>query len=383
MWAERSQHLLSPADIGEAIGDHVPELDAVMEAVADEVSAFQGILHASAKVPSAVLTAATQAANDLLDLLYDVSYGRGRPALRTTRGLIELAITMADITSDPDLAERYARHEYVTAIQFADTSAGLTHLRGNDLKGERHRRKKLRASAASGQAAAIKDYGPGFQRAWSPENLYERARRHGLDGLYEFYRISSAGTHASAGGLFGLGVDINDVRTHRIGAPDLSMVAVALDQGVLAYRTLIERLRDAYGLQPDRLLRALDGLDAQYPALRKAMLAIEKEITPDTPTPKPTVIRVVHTDGRRQWMLHDVARGLVIACDVPDASRENLEAVEASVDEGERVVPQPRRHLLAVGFIGAEARPLPGAKWYSDRMLVPFEEPVIVADRQR
>jgi len=315
-------------------------------------------------------------------LLYDVAYGRGRPALRTTRSLIDLAVTMADITTDPDLAERYARHEFVTATQVAETSAGLANLRGNDLKAERHRRKKLKTSASSGLAAAIKDYGSSFRRSWHQDNLYERAKRHGLEGLYEFYRITSAGTHAAAGGLFGLGIDINGERTHRIGAPDLSMAAIALEQGVLAYRTLVKQLGKSYGLQTERLLRALDDLDAQYTALRKATLAIDKEVTPEFPTPKPVVIRVLHSDGRRQWMLHDVARGRLIACEAPQAPDEQLAAIEAHLDEGEQRYPTRRRPLLSIAFFGAEAQPLSGATWYSDRMLVPFEERAVVADEQ-
>jgi hypothetical protein len=256
-------------------------------------------------------------------------------------------------------------------------SAGPPTCRGKDLKAERHRRKKLKSAAASELAAAISDYGPAFQRSWHSDNLYERAKNHGLDSLYEFFRVSSAGTHATAGGLFGLGVEINDVQTHRLG-PDLSMSAIALDQGVLAYRTLVKQLGISYGLQIDQLLDALDGLDAQYPELRKALSHIDKAITPEVPTPKPAVIRVLHTDGRRQWMLHDVARGVVIACSAPDWPRETLETIERQLDEGERVVPRPRRHLLSVGLLGAEAQPISDAKWYSDRMLLPFEEPMVV-----
>src|SRR5207253_1751324 len=52
----------------------------------------------------------------------------------------------------------------------------------------------------SSSTAAVRLYGRQFRRTWSSQDLSTRARRHGLETLYEFYRMASSVLHGTAGG---------------------------------------------------------------------------------------------------------------------------------------------------------------------------------------
>ncbi|MCA1706717.1 MAG: hypothetical protein LC808_27015 [Actinobacteria bacterium] len=118
---EAKSPLDAPEEIGEMLRQSLPDLEPLLLDTylwVNEVVKFGHGREPAEHPPEAAL--------DFLDLITDICRGRGRPALRSARSLFELLITLHDITSSPDLAERYFRHQFVVSQQMATLDMGKT-----------------------------------------------------------------------------------------------------------------------------------------------------------------------------------------------------------------------------------------------------------------
>jgi hypothetical protein len=207
-------------DIHEELGDALPFTHEAIS-LADQTDATQ-------RARGRILA---QASNDYLDLLYEATCGRGRPALRTARTLFEHLVNYRSIDTDSAMAERYCDHESLGAVLDLElNTAQEDEFEGKLRKRFRHWRNRLERTHYSAAKAAIGKYGPSYRSSWAVRTVLERARVHGLEGDYDFYRLCSAISHGTASGTIGIRAEVAGTDVVRTG-PALSLVPLALRYG--------------------------------------------------------------------------------------------------------------------------------------------------------
>lgn len=354
------------------IAEHLPEYGRAVTEIRRELGAHGGRVHPFAH--SGVSLLLVQTANDFIDLLDDLGMGRGRPAMRGLRSIFESLITMLDIASgDSDAADRYAEQYSVVTYQAATMRAGLSGLAGNDLRSERHRRRKQERIHKQAHDEAIAKRGGRLRRSWTDESLEDRAARHGYAEDYDLYRVLSSSTHVTAGGARGVARRYDDSLVYRFG-PDLDNCPLALNEGLRFFRLFVEALSAHTGVPAERVIDTLTALEPLCGAYRKFILSIDSAMWPDElPVIGMIVVRALLPDGHRKWLIHDNQQGRIIECSRPkNATREQLEATEPLLDEVEET-PRDSEEWVTVALEGVTADPLPDAKWRPDGLLVPLD----------
>jgi len=217
--------------LGELAGRFVAGCTVTASAVGPAMSAaHQALRDRGDDVGEATRNVMTHVANDSLDLLYELTHGRGRPAMKAARSLYEHQIA-AELVTDPGLARRYLDHDPVGRRYFAALDRPERFLRGKALKAYRFRRAKVERDARVAAEAAVASYGPGFRRGWTPLSLRDHAQALGRDGDYPFYKSASLPTHGAAAGLYGTRMDIGEAVVHRTG-PALAVCSLAAVYGI-------------------------------------------------------------------------------------------------------------------------------------------------------
>lgn len=353
------------------VDEHLPEYSRAVGRIRREIGAYVGLVHPYGHRGINLLVA--QTSNDFIDLLDDIGMGRGRPALRGLRSILESFITMLDISSgDVDTADRYAEHYAVVMYQAATMEAGLSGLSGNDLRAERHRRHKQQRMHKQAHEEAIASRGGSFRRNWTDEPLKARADRHGHANDYDFYRVLSASTHVSAGGARGVERRYGETPVYRFG-PDLLNCPLALNEGLRYFKLFIEALSAHTGISAESLISVLSDLESSRGAYRKLISRIDGDLWPDQTPLGMMVVRALLPDGQRKWLLHDNEQGRIIECSGPKIStQQQIENAERSLDTVEATHPD-RGEWITVALLGATADPLMQARWRSDEHLAPFD----------
>lgn len=305
--------------LGQARDDGKPDdgafdVDAIQDALLDRLPDLgrhvQNAQMAAVVCASAVLTdnnhaavklLVNQAVNDLTDLLFDLIAGRGRPATRAARALVEHAINLSTVASATDLADRYARHAAIRSQVEAEAQIGVQRLTGNHRRAEQHRLRKLARDAKVAADQAVADYGPSYRRAWANRNLRERARDHDLDDLYGYYRLSSMVLHGSAGGADGTVSDTYHSRVHRSG-PDLMLCINAFHEGLRAYQVIAVLMEQATPVAPHEAVTTFltELLDA-WPEYRAAIQAVDEWLWPSEAPDGPMAVLCAFRSGLRRW----------------------------------------------------------------------------------
>lgn len=353
------------------IAEHLPEYSPAVGQMRKEIGVYVGLAHPVAHRGVNLLLA--QAANDFIDLLDDIGMGRGRPALRGLRSILESFITMLDIASgDGDTADRYAEHYAVVMYQAATMEAGLSGLAGNDLRAERHRRRKQQRANKQAHDKALANRGASFNRAWTDEPLKDRAVRRGYAADYDLYRVMSSSTHVSAGGARGIERRYGETPVYRFG-PDLLNCPMALNEGLRYFRLFIEALSAHTGIPAEGLKGTLTALESLKEAYRKLISRIDADLWPDHPPLGMIVVRALLPDGQRKWLLHDNQQRRIIECsESKNSAQQQIENAERSLNSAEATLPA-RGEWITAALLGATADPLPGARWRPDDHMAPFD----------
>ena len=352
------------------VGEHLPEYSRAVGRMRREIGAYVGLVHPVAHRGVNLLVA--QTANDFIDLLDDIGMGRGRPALRGLRSIFESFITMLDIADgDSSTADRYAEHYSVVMYQAATMEAGLTGLAGNDLRAERHSRRKQQRTNKQAHDEALANKGGSFKRNWTDEPLRDRAVRHGYAKDYDFYRVLSSSTHVSAGGARGIERRYGETPVYRFG-PDLLNCPLALNEGLRYCRLFVEALSSHTGIPAEKLVGALSALESLRDGYRKLISRIDAELWPDHPPLGMIVVRASLPDGQRKWLLHDNQQRRIIECSNPkNSAQPQIDNAERWLDNTEETLPD-RYEWITAALTGAAADPLTGARWRSDELLAPL-----------
>ena len=367
------QDELSPIGYVKAeVAEHLPEYSRAVGQVRRELGAYGGLVHPLGDRGVSLLW--VQSSNDFIDLLDDIGMGRGRPAMRGLRSIFESLITVLDIASgDSDTADRYAEQHAVVMYRAATMTAGLTGLTGNDLRSERHRRRKQERIHKQAHDEAIAKRGGRLRRSWTDASLEDRAARHGYAEDYDLYRVLSASTHVSAGGVGGVERRYGEASVFRFG-PDLLNCPMALNEGLRYFRLFVEALSAHTGIPAERLIGTLSALESLRGAYRKLIHRIDGDLWPDHPPLGMMVVRALLPDGQRKWLLHDTQQGRIIECSVPrEMTTSDLEAVEESLDEAEKAASYERQETHTIAICEVRANPLPHAKWCPEGFIVPVD----------
>lgn len=362
---EDKSPLDGPEEIREMVRQSLPDLEPLLLDTYLWVNEVVKFVHGINHGPKGLSALVTQAANDFLDLITDICRGRGRPALRSARSLFELLITLHDITSSPELAERYFRHQFVVAQQIATLDMGEDILPRKQRRAALHAKKKLLRDSKENFESALSDYGTGFKRAWASHDLLSRARKHGFQDEYEFYRLASSVLHGSSGGALGLISDIEGQTVHRQG-PALELCPLALLYGLWFMSKLGDRLgNDLGGPSAARLSEHLSHCLSYWTTYRTEVRKIDRSIWPSPAEPVSIlpVIAFASLPRVRRWYLWDQSRNLICAALPPDhLPKEQANMVDSVIADHLEQRPTSTE-LITMVVIGAPARPKPGATW--------------------
>ena len=373
------QEELSPSVRMQAlIEEHLPEYSRAVIEIRRELGAYGALVnpfaHLHPSTQRSVSLLQVQTANDFIDLLDDLGMGRGRPAMRGLRSIFESLVTMLDIASGGnDAADRYEEHYAVVMYLAATMRAGLTGLTGNDLRSERHRRRKQERIHKQAHDEAIAKRGGRLRRSWTDESMEDRAARHGYAEDYDLYRVLSSSTHVTAGGARGVERRYDETPVYRFG-PDLLNCPMVLNEGLRFFRLFVEAHSAHTGVPAERLIGTLSDLESLRPAYRKLLLRIDSAMWPDElPVTGMIVVRALLPDGQRKWLLHDNQQGRIIECSHPrNATAGQIETTEPLLDAVEET-PRDPDEWITVALEGAIADPLPSARWRPDGHLVPLD----------
>ncbi len=241
----------------------------------------------------------THVANDWVDLLYDLSHGRGRAALRTSRSLFEHQLAAEAVAVDEVLARRYVDHRVIGDRYFLGLHRIEQHLEGNELKAYRHRLKKIDRDTAKEEARVIATYGSGFRRSWAAADIYSLAASAGHAEDYAFYRVASLPTHGAAAGVFGSRRTIDGGDVYRTG-PSLAQSALSAIYGPVFTKSALVAANSVVGSGAlDSWRKSVNDLIAETGRYVSVLNALDQELWPEERTinTAPMVVVGTYHDG--------------------------------------------------------------------------------------
>ncbi|MEU4661051.1 DUF5677 domain-containing protein [Micromonospora chalcea] len=307
-----------------------------------------------------------QATNDFNDLLFDLYDARGRPATRAARALIEHLINLSDVVADADLAERYLAHGVLTPLIEAEAEVGVALLKGRERRTEEHRLRSQARRNRQKAAEAIAKYGPNFRRSWAERNLYDRARMHGYEKFYDYYRLSSQVLHGASGGARASIREIDGRHVYRSGSA-LALLPLAYAEGVRAFKLILQTMAQATpSVDAAEAAQVCDALIAAWPIYRRAALKVDRWLWPESAPVGPYAVLAVSRSGKRRWFCHEVELGLIVEAQPPnadelgDAQRKNVELLIANITED---MSAREDQWITILLDGVTVNPRPGAPW--------------------
>lgn len=355
--------------IGRAIADEIPNLIEVQSVIVDGLRPLTLVVHeqmdASDPIQAARSKIVHQALNDYLDLLFEASTGRGRPAVRSARSIFEHLVNQRWISSSVAEAQRYLDHAAIDReleLQL-DTPAEETFV-GSERKAYRHWRRKAERQIIPAAKAVLAKYKPSFRRAWSETNLHGRASAHALGGEYDTYRLLSAAIHGSAGGDMGHRIELDGVPILRTGAA-VSVCPLAFRSGTRYLDLLLSDLAQALGVEAtDRLQQAVATVGSMLDQHRRVCLGIDQSMWPSE-VPHTVLFLSVPPVGKWRWFLLDPEEAKTIWADPIGVDATMLLRLEQMVSATEAANPGRDRPIVIA--VEAEGRPRLGAGWQPAR----------------
>lgn len=363
----------APSVMEREIRSRVPELKAALDQLSGALVHFISSAHSNYPPdgPGGVPVVLSQVVNDFVDVLYDITSGRGRSALRGARSLFELMVTAKDVMTDVEHERRYVAHAPVVEQLEAELAVQHDELPLWARWAERRRRKMGRASKASYEQA-LSAYGKSFKRGWAPSDLASRATKHGLEREYNFYRLSSSVLHGSSGGVLGIRKLIEGRTVHRTG-PALYLCPLAFLQALRYFDMTVETYEQTQTKNAitAEIRKSVALVRELWPKYYKALHKLD-ELTWPTAPPVWMIAVFVVTPDQAQWYLHDVVRGLVWVADPPEPLHpEN----QAFLDETARQFQHAGVPVASFAFFGMRVDPRPETAWEKDGWLMRGESP--------
>jgi hypothetical protein len=332
----------------------------------------------------AVKTILIQVVNDFNDLLDDISTGSGRPAMRTARSLVEHAVNLRTVGESLANAQRYLDHLEQGRVLAMDLEIGADLLTGTRRKAYLHALRAAGRGAKRKFEEALKLYGRSFASRWIDADLATRARKHGLEEHYKFYRLASLVMHGSAGGVLG------SVRTHRDGevtyrtGQALQLAPVAMLGGLKAY---LECLKGLAVVRPDidikPYTRPALTLVELWPSYLAAITELDNEVWPDERVNPPAAILAISRTGVRRWWLQLPWANVLIRGLTPDLP----EWIERNIDELVQVILsdtdkhfRPEDRWVTIRVENVTVNPDESGRWIPDTAIMLRPEEITSAE---
>ncbi|MDQ3532861.1 MAG: hypothetical protein M3456_10905 [Actinomycetota bacterium] len=365
--------------MGQMIEEAVPNLRPTLVGLSGTAATF--IRDAHGRYPSGgpggITVLLSQAQNDFLDALADVSWGRGRAALRSARSLFDHLVTATEIFRNPALERRYVDHRWVIEQLEGRLEIEGQQLKGKDRSADTHYRKKLLRDSRQQYETAISIYGGGFRRVWIDTDLASRADAHGLGAEYDFYRLASAVLHGSSGGALGIRKEIQGSVVHRTG-PALLLCPLAFLQALRYFDGIVEAYEQSQRKSQisAELRQAIRNARLIWPEYRRALRKLDKGIWPDVP-PAGLIATVVFDSITRirRWYLHDPESGRIREANPPSYIQPEQENILLSVERFYYENQPGSRELISMAMVGVHAEPKPESIWRDERELLPHGTP--------
>lgn len=350
--------------MADAILDAVPQLDEAAEELRRRIADWIGVVINAPDALVGVTLASSQAGNEVLDLLFDCCTGRGRPALKASRSLFELLLTMKDIVSDTAACERYEDHRWVAFGMALDLDKGRPVRR----KGEAHHRKKAERIIRPEYERVLAQYGGRFRLGWREGTLAGAADRHDLQDDYEFYRLASAVLHGSSGGVLGQYVIDQDaqVPVYRTG-PALDLCPDALERGMAYFEQLAELTHPWAGDVAVELAEACRAVRQTALAYRSYLEDTSSSWWATVPRGMVVAVAAVDALGRCRWYLHDTGSDQIRLANpprhIPDEAAAYLKEIVDERTAGRSLPGIGDDEVVSVLMIGCRATPKRGSTW--------------------
>ncbi|MFI7025175.1 DUF5677 domain-containing protein [Micromonospora sp. NPDC049900] len=314
---------------------------------------------------SASLEVFNQAVNDFNDLLFDLCEARGRPATRAARALIEHLINLSDVVADDSLAERYLAHGALTPMIEAEAEVGIWLLKGRERRAAEHRLRSQARRHKQQATEAVAKYGSSFRRSWAEKNLRDRARLHGHEKFYHYYRLSSQILHGASGGARESMREIDGRNVYRSGLA-LSLLPHAYVEGVRAFKLILESMVEAtFPVEAEEAVEACNCLLTAWPHYRRAVLKVDRQLWPRTAPEGPFALLAVSRSGKQRWYYHDPELKMIVEAQPPgsaeftDAQRKGVERLTASITDD---MFAEEDQWISILIAGVTVNPRPGAR---------------------
>lgn len=327
------------------------------------VSVFQTLGHLEKREPISNLL--NQSANDFHDLGNELESGRGRAATRTARALIEHTINFYSIISDEAALKRYGEQFSVSVVFEKNARIGADELPKKERKVYVDSLEKAAKEHQERNDTALAAYGSSFRRQWNTENLYDRAVRHGIDDLYDYYKMASVVMHGSSGGARGTLFSIEGQSIYRLG-PAINLCPLAYHEGVRAFSVLIEKIHEVFpSAGAGELTKKVSTLRSLWPKYRKGVLALDKELTPNSAFEVAHCCALISGTGTVKWAIVSPNSGWIMFCEEPDSYKE-AGRYKDSIQQMRKQVSEnfDHDHWEPIGLPGESLTPLPGGKKY-------------------
>lgn len=367
-----------PLDLDEEMRKFVKEVDPSFEVLASvcasavEPLSRMAIKHAPSHAASGVVT---QCTNDWLDLLRDLNAGRGRPALRCARGIIEHLANIRDLQVDAAAVERFEDHDQVVRPHTVEQAQELLGL--NEM-GDEFRRPAIKFFSRNTRRHTrereelLQRYNRQFANRWHAKNLRQRLEDQEDARRYDFYRFASALLHGGPTGEHGLVFQLEDDRpqVHRTGAA-VSLCPIAYRHGNRAFSAFCQELTWVKMDLRESALEAIIDFQDHWPIYFEAMQQLDGSLLPQQ---QPMLIPVVVVGRNRtpQWWLHDVENGLVVKAEAHDPEID-LKLSELTDSLSVRSPEFAEGRQVTVALTAGDVQPIAGEPWRNESVLPPKE----------
>lgn len=320
-----NQRAVQGVSVPAVLAELVPAFEETAVAVTYEQMALESQVTSDTTAHSAVRLLFSLALNDLLDLLEDLRLGSGRSAMRAARALLEHAINLHTVISSLAEASRYLEHLDQGPAMMLQLAPGRDRLDGQVRRDYVHALSSKGRPAARNFEASVAEHGPWFRRGWTQISLKDRAGSHGLERLYEYYKLGSLVVHGSSGGSLGTIHDHPEgYRVFRTG-PSLELAPVAMWAGLVGYREVLAALQEVRtDIDMGAYMNALDAMDELWGEYFTAMTEIDRSLWPKERVPPPSAILAFSQNRKRRWYLHLP----MSACLIPAMDPELTEGME-------------------------------------------------------
>ncbi|WP_298990652.1 DUF5677 domain-containing protein [uncultured Pseudokineococcus sp.] len=369
-------HERYPVDLFARVAEHRQSsvlMMANMEAALAENASAEASPDGNDGWSRSIQTVLNHAVNDAQDLIDDCLDGRGRPAARAARSLIEHLANFGDVSASTATARRYMLHKYASEDVLAASAPGIDLFRGKSLRRAKQRYARARREAEGNLPPLVEEFGSSYRRTWTEGNLRGRLKRLDYGRWYLRYQYLSSVVHGAGGGVLGTSRALDhDARQYRFG-PDLALTSLAWGTGLAVWKDiLLLAQRSIAPLNAPELVAACENLYLLWPRLHSLWEELDESLWRSAPPAPVLAVLALYPTGER-WYLHSIESDEMWSAEPPEEKyRERVDQARARMTELSLRVSEDRSSRpVTCGVLRVTVRPRTGAKAFSPQAILP------------